>query len=311
MDTIKKVFLYCRVSTLQQKEAGFGIETQLRICRDHCRQGELDPIREFVDRGISGTTMDRPALDEMLRELDQVDAVVVVNTSRLWRAILPQALIQQALKDAGKDIIAVDQPTYSINSEEDAENAEDMLVHGIMEVLDRYHRLELKRKLMRGRREKASRGYVPCGHAAFGYRWSEQRADGKRIRAIEPDPEEGPLVGEIFRGYLRIQSITKLREYLILKGHTNRSGHFFSVEALRVVLGNPVYKGVVKYGPIEEVGKHEPLISDVIFGRVKAALKRNLRRRQPKRPVLYVGGLPRVTSRSLAYWGSSKSRTKS
>lgn len=68
-------------------------------------------IREFVDRAISGTTMDRPALDEMLKELDQVDAVGVLNTSRLWRAILPQALIQQALKDGGKDVIAIDQPT--------------------------------------------------------------------------------------------------------------------------------------------------------------------------------------------------------
>ena len=128
-------------------------------------------IREFVDRAISGTTMDRPALDEMLKELDQVDAVGVLNTSRLWRAILPQALIQQALKDGGKDVIAIDQPTYSIRSEEDHENAEDMLVHGIIEVLDRCHRLELKRKLMRGRREKASKGYVPCGNAAFDHRW--------------------------------------------------------------------------------------------------------------------------------------------
>ena len=169
---------------------------------------------------------------------------------------------------------------------------------------------ELKRKLMRGRREKASRGYVPCGHAAFGFRWSEQQADGKRIRAIEPHPEEGPIVTEIFRSYLRIQSLKMLREYLIIQGHTNRSGDFFSVEALRVLLHNPVYKGVVKYGSIEEKGKHELLISDVIFGRVRAALKRNRRRLQPKRPMLYDGRLPPVSAKSLRYWGSPESRTR-
>ena len=110
MDTVKRVQVYARVSTQKQSELGQGIEVQLKLCREYCQREKIEIVREFVDRGISAAIMGRPALAEMLGDLAEVDAVVVASTNRLWRSLFPQAMIQKTLKEAGRDVIAADQP---------------------------------------------------------------------------------------------------------------------------------------------------------------------------------------------------------
>ncbi|MGR3344706.1 MAG: recombinase family protein, partial [Paracoccaceae bacterium] len=66
MHTVTKAHVYCRVSTLKQAESGQGIDIQLKLCREYCERENIEIVREFVDRGISGAIMDRPELADML-----------------------------------------------------------------------------------------------------------------------------------------------------------------------------------------------------------------------------------------------------
>ena len=81
----------------------------------------------------------------------------------------------------------------------------------------------------------------------------------------------------MFNAYLRRQSVGKLLKNLNHEGIKNRRGNPFSWQALYNILTNDFYIGVVRHGSVEEKGKHEPIISRVIFGKVQKAFERNRR----------------------------------
>jgi site-specific DNA recombinase len=83
-----QVALYASVSTPHQQQEG-TIASQVRSLRPHIHQqgGSLRPDHAFLDEGISGARLDRPALDR-LRDGAQrgaFDAVVVLSPDRLAR----------------------------------------------------------------------------------------------------------------------------------------------------------------------------------------------------------------------------------
>lgn len=72
---------YLRVSSEEQALSGLGIEAQLEAIRD--RVGDPDII--IRDEGVSGGTLDRPGLAELLETVGKGDTVVVAKLDRLSR----------------------------------------------------------------------------------------------------------------------------------------------------------------------------------------------------------------------------------
>jgi len=69
----------------------------------------------------------------------QVDFVVELNTSRLWRSNIVKMLIQRELKKYGCDIKNIEQPSYKFHKKD----PNDFLVNGLMELVDQNKRLEI------------------------------------------------------------------------------------------------------------------------------------------------------------------------
>ena len=80
---MKRAALYARVSTLDQHP-----ETQAIELRQFARQRGYDIVEEYVDHGVSGTKVRRPALDRLLEEAHRrrFDAVLVWSCDRLARS---------------------------------------------------------------------------------------------------------------------------------------------------------------------------------------------------------------------------------
>ena len=78
--------VYARVSTSNH---GQDPEVQLSEVRDYCNRRGWDIAAEYVDRGISGSTERRPALDRLLADCRKrlVDAVVVYRYDRFARSL--------------------------------------------------------------------------------------------------------------------------------------------------------------------------------------------------------------------------------
>jgi site-specific DNA recombinase len=263
--------LYYRVSTTSQVEKGQGLEVQKKLCQDFCRAEGIEIAGEFSDEGISGATLDREGLGDLLASLNGTNYVVVANTSRLWRDDLSRALIQRELKKAGKDVKAVDNPSYTLYSD----SPETFLVNSILELLDSYERLAVTLKLKRARKQKASRGQKASGPAPFGYEWTEVRSNGRKDKLIQPNAAEAESVKAIYAQYLKLGSVGALRRHLESVGIKTRRGGRFSRQSLVRILTNDFYTGVVRHGSVETDGKHEPILSRVTFGKIRAALARN------------------------------------
>lgn len=80
---MKRAALYLRVSTLEQNSETQGIEL-----RQFAQQRGYEVIQEYVDHGVSGTKVRRPALDQLLKDANRrkFDAVLVWSCDRLARS---------------------------------------------------------------------------------------------------------------------------------------------------------------------------------------------------------------------------------
>lgn len=264
---MEKVFGYIRVSTPTQAEKGFGLRTQKQAIKDYCRSHNYELVQVFVDEGVSGTKIDRKGLTDLLAAFNGIRKVIVLNTSRLWRSDTAKVLIQRTLKHSNADVISIEQPTYSLYTNDPS----DFLLNGIIELLDQYERLNINLKLAKGRKTKAKSGIKACGVAPMGYRWNSNAE-------IEIDPEGAEVVKLIFDRYLELGSIGKLKKYLDGNMYTTQRGNSYSKQALLDILTNEFYKGIVTHGTVNTIGKHKPIISAALFKRVQSKLIANKKR---------------------------------
>lgn len=192
-----KVIGYVRVSTSGQAKDGYSLSYQQDEIRSYCQEQGWDLQDIFTDEGISGAKVDEDALEvdrigfqTMLAAIaaQDIDAVVVLNTSRLWRSDIVKVLVHREFKKYGVDVKSIEQPTYSIHKKDPS----DFLINGLMELLDQYQRLEIALKLGRGRNKKAQQGGYAGGRAAFGYKAK------KGQKAIEINLNEATAVQRVF-----------------------------------------------------------------------------------------------------------------
>lgn len=255
------IYAYYRVSTTTQAEQN-GIEMQVAEVSKYCEENNIILTSSFSDEGISGTRADREGLNDLLATLEKGDKVIVQNTSRLWRNDSVKVMVHHEIKKCGADIISVEQKTYSIYSKD----PNDFLFNGMMELLDQYERMTISMKLAKGRKARAKTGNKPCGTAPYGYKWQENN--------IVIDYNNNLVVADIFNQYIELQSLAKVAEYCKEKGYKTSTGREFSKQALKNIIENDFYTGVVTYAGKKIVGEHEPIVEKSIFDMANKILKR-------------------------------------
>ncbi|WBL27535.1 hypothetical protein ORQ91_00080 [Bacillus safensis] len=223
--------------------------------------------------GVSGILIDRDRLTDLLSALSEgeVKRVIVMNTSRLWRADNAKVMIKRQLMKANAEINSVEQRTYSIYDKD----PNDFLINGMMELLDQYDRLSINMKLAKGRRQKAKVGVKACGNAPIGYKWKHE---GVKKPFVVIDEEKAPIIKEIFKQYLENKSLAKVQSYLKEHGYKTQQAKDFSTMAIRNILINRFYVGELRHSDLNVKGSHEPLINRITFGKVQSQLKRNKRK---------------------------------
>lgn len=242
--------IYCRVSSDKQAK---GEYTSLDVQRHECIQylAEHFPEAELVEvvsETVSAGEENRPGLARIIRlvEAGAVDVVVVYMWSRLvrdpWDSMYLRRLCQQRrvrIRCAKEDLVNLFLEQMESGDGMQQWMAENMLFH--LDQALKMERLQISKRTKENMRRRVLEGRFPGRTVPFGYRL----ADG----GLVPDPETAPLVKDAYQIYLETHSPARVRDYLNLM--TRRK---WSVQSVRYMLSNPVYKGVLKWGDIELVG---------------------------------------------------------
>ena len=249
--------LYLRVSTQEQTE-NYSIEAQRERLEAYCKSKGWTVYNIYVDGGYSGANMDRPALQQMLDDLPNIDVVVVYRLDRLSRSQRDTlTLIEDYFLKADVDFV-------SITETLDTSTPFGKAMIGILSVFAQLERETITERMRLGQIKRAEEGlaamggdYDPAGYA---------RRDGKLI--IKPN--EAEHIRTAFDLYEQLLSITKVQEELKRLGYP-----VWRFQRYRDILANKLYCGYVSYAGKYYRGQHEPIISEEQFERVQVLLSRH------------------------------------
>jgi site-specific DNA recombinase len=238
------VALYARVSTPHQQQERTSA-SQLQALHQHITQQgwSLLPEHAYLDEGISGNRLDRPALDR-LRDAagrGEFDAVVVVSPDRLARHYAHQWLLVEELDKLQVQLIFLENPF--------GDSPQGKLLIQMQGMLAEYERTQILERTRRGRLDKARRGvYMPWAYRCYGYRYLPKRYDSPPQVLIEPTQAE--VIHTMYRLLVDEQrSCRQIAKYLNATCTPTPSGRtaVWLPGVVRNILSNRLYIGEARY----------------------------------------------------------------
>lgn len=228
---IKKVGIYSRKS--RDEETGDVLKRQLAVLIDICVKNDWE-YEVFQEVGSSQDI--NIELNKMLNNVQkfEYDAVLVTEQSRLGRNDLVIAQVKTILGNYGVKLIT---PTQTL----DLTTQEGTLMSDMQTIVDKQEYLNIKKRLIRGKRQSAKDGNWVGGKTPVGYSYDHK---SKKLVANE----YAPIIQRIYKLYLSGLSSTEIERQLELEGVVTPTGSKWNKARVSVVLSNPVYKGTVIYG---------------------------------------------------------------
>jgi site-specific DNA recombinase len=239
---------YCRVSTLEQKKRGYGIDIQMRDIKNYAEVFRLAIDEFYVDEAKSGVSENRRALKRLIKDCKagKVKAIIVASLDRLSRDLRFTENFFYDLQRIGIKIFITDMPHY------DGNNRKDVLVRQIKEAIAEENRKEIIERLKKGREERVRKGKFPGGTAPYGYM--------RNSKELKKNPQEVEIIKQIFNLASEGKSGWQIASYLNEKGYQRRNGTLWTQRQVWSILSRKdLYnKGIFRYG--ETVGVDPNLI---------------------------------------------------
>ncbi len=279
--TPKFAVSYLRVSTRGQAERGGGADEGFSIPaqREANKRKALSMGamvgKEFVDRGASARSADRPELQKMLQYVkenaDRVDYVIVHKVDRLARNRGDDIDIMRTLDECGVQLVSA--------SESIDNSPSGMLLHGIMSAIAEFYSQNLAAEVKKGMSQKVKNGGTPT-KAPIGYRNIRAYDDkGRRDSRVELDEQRAPLLTLAFEQYATGDwTLSSLAEHLTDLGldtpaTPRRPSRPITKKQLHNILLNPYYKGIVTYNGVQYQGKQAKITDPATWEKVQSVLK--------------------------------------
>ena len=299
-DNLTLGFAYLRLSNDEAKSGeSASITNQRSIIQSYCHQHNITLVREFVDDGWSGGNFDRPAFQEMMRQLEQGRANVVItkDLSRLGRDMREASYYaEQFFPEHSIRYIAI-----ADNFDTNHENIMAPFHFAMNEVYLRDGSRKVK-DVLRNKREDGK--YCAC--PPYGYK----KAD-KNNNLLVPDEMTAPVVQRIFQQAAKGDSSRKIAldlnddgvipplKYRVLfrddfsAEGAARASDLWNNTTVKRILKNEVYLGHTLLGRSRKVsvkskkkvsvpekdwavtrGTHQPLVTAELFDRAQHNLGR-------------------------------------
>jgi site-specific DNA recombinase len=285
----KRCAIYTRKSTDRGLDLPVNsLESQREVCRAYIKsqahRNWYETASAYDDGGYSGGTLERPALKELLHDIEagRVDVIVVYKIDRLTRSLLDFVRLVDVLEQHGASFISVTQ----------AFDTSDSMGRLILNVLLTFAQFERELMSDRVRDKKASmrrKGFFTGGLPPFGYLIA---AGGKLVL----DPERADLTRELFDRFPQTSSRRELVDDLRKRGCVTRrwtskngrlhGGQPITTAVLDQILRNPIYTGHIVHRGEWIRAEVAPIVSRDQWDAVQAERLRRTPKRNPDRDFL-------------------------
>ena len=247
---MQRAALYARVSTDAQKQEG-TIESQIAELRRQIAAAGHVLVKEYIDDGYTGSRMDRPALQELRRDLkaDIFDVIYFLAADRIARAVIYQTIIIGEMLLHKKDIV--------INGQQYIDKSENKFTMTVLGAVGELERAKITERMTRGKLHRLRQGVMASGGVApFGYRYTQASANAPR--ALAPQEPEAEVVRWLFETYAAGATLRSLAKSLERRGVRTRFGkELWAYAQIRDMMNNPTYAGMRYFNRRTEV-KDDP-----------------------------------------------------
>jgi site-specific DNA recombinase len=273
--------IYTRKSTDHGLEQEFNsLDAQREACEAYIKsqasQGWRSLPQPYDDAAYSGGNLDRPALRQLLKDIDTglIDTVVVYKIDRLTRSLADFAKLVELFDARSISFVAVTQQFNTTTSM-------GRLTLNILLSFAQFER-ELSSERVRDKVAASRRkgiwtgGNVPLGYDSKGKKLVINQQEAKTIRMI-------------FERYLVLKSFQRLIEELDKNGVVTKRREFgqgkmaggvpFAYGSLAHLLKNRIYLGETGHNGKWFPGEHQAILKPETFDQVQQLLKHNRIRR--------------------------------
>ena len=267
--------LRCAVYTRASSEEGLGQEfNSLHAQRDACEayvtsqraEGWVLVPDHYDDGGFSGGTLERPALQRLLADIEAgcVDVIVVYKIDRLSRSLMDFAKLVEVFEAHAATFVSI---TQSFNTT----TSMGRLTLNILLSFAQFEREVIGERIRDKFAASRARGMWMGGKVPLGY-----HVRGRRLMV---DEAEAAIVRRVFQGFVEIGSGTKLTQVLRAEGVTTKrgkpinKGDIYKLLNSRTLIGEVVHKGNVY------PGEHEGIVPRDLWDAAHAILQESPRAR--------------------------------
>ena len=267
--------LRCGIYTRKSSEEGLEQEfNSLHAQREACEayiasqrsEGWVLVRDQYDDGGISGGTLERPALRRLLADIEDglVDVIVCYKIDRLSRSLM----------DFSKLVEVFDRNSVTFVSVTQSFNTTTSMGRLTLNILLSFAQFErevtgerIRDKIAASRRKGMWMGGVP----PLGY----QVKDRKLIE----NPADAAHVRWVFARFIEIGSGTELARELAERGVTTARGHRIDKKFIYRMLNNRVYIGEAVHKGTGYPGEHKAIIDREVWDKVHTILTESPRKR--------------------------------
>jgi DNA invertase Pin-like site-specific DNA recombinase len=269
--------IYTRKSTDEGLEQAFNsLDAQREACaafvQSQRHEGWTVLPAQYDDGGYSGGTMERPALQRLLADIEagQVDVVVVYKVDRLTRALSDFAKLVEVFDRCGVSFVSITQQFNTTTSM-------GRLTLNVLLSFAQFEREVIGERVRDKIAASKKKGMWMGGMPPLGYDVND--------RKLVVNRDEAHTVVDIYRRYLALKSVRALRDELAGAGirskrrvrldGTTYGGQTIARGALYLMLQNRIYRGEITHKGKSYRGEHSAIIDQPLWDEVQAVLAQN------------------------------------
>ncbi|WP_395685912.1 recombinase family protein [Aestuariivirga sp.] len=271
---IVRCAIYTRKSSEEGLEQAFNsLDAQREACEAYIKSQKHEGwalLPDFYDDGgISGGTMERPALKRLLADIEggRIDTVVVYKVDRLSRSLMDFAKLVEVFDRNNVTFVSV---TQSFNTT----TSMGRLTLNILLSFAQFEREVIGERIRDKFAASRKRGMWMGGFVPMGY--------DVKDRKLVVNEAEAETVRMIFQRFAALGSASTLARALQAEDVRNKRGKRIDKGFIYKLINSRVYLGEAVHKGTSYPGEHDAIVTQELWDRVHAILEESPRERRAK-----------------------------